>query len=77
MNEIYIILGITLLITNVVVVINIVKAGKYSKLTYKLIEEHLRKINALEIEKEQKELKERTKGKDIKDIWKEIQDENN
>jgi hypothetical protein len=40
--------GIIILIMNIILVINIMKAGKYSELTYELIRSHINKLNEKE-----------------------------
>lgn len=68
--------GIVVLIINIILVVNIVKAGKYSQLTYELIRGHLNKINEKESVQIKKELKQKNFNKNIHEVWSEIEKEN-
>ena len=68
--------GIIVLIINIILVINIIKAGKYSELTYELIRNHINKLNEKENRQNKQELEKKNFNKSIHDVWNEIQNEN-
>jgi hypothetical protein len=68
--------GIIILIMNIILVINIMKAGKYSELTYELIRSHINKLNEKENRQNKEELEKKNFNKSIHDVWNEIQNEN-
>jgi hypothetical protein len=71
-----ILFGIVALIINIILVINIIKAGKYSQLTYELIRGHISKINDKESVQIKQEFKQKNLNKNIHEVWSEIQKEN-
>jgi hypothetical protein len=71
-----IVIGIVVLIINIILVVNIIKAGKYAELTYKLIERHLNKLNEAEPKQIKQELDRKNFNKSIHDVWSEIQNKN-
>jgi uncharacterized ion transporter superfamily protein YfcC len=79
MNEISstltIVFGILVLIINLIIVFNIVKAGKYSQLTYQLLKHQISKLNEKENNIEKQELEKKNFNKNIYEIWNEIQNE--
>jgi hypothetical protein len=68
--------GIIILIINIILVINIMKAGKYSELTYELIRSHINKLNEKENRQNKEEIEKKNFNKSIHDVWNEIQNEN-
>lgn len=68
--------GIIVLIINIILVINIIKAGKYSELTYELIKSHINKLNEKEGRQNKQELEKKNFNKSIHDVWNKIQNEN-
>jgi hypothetical protein len=68
--------GIIVLIINIILVINIIKAGKYSELTYELIKSHINKLNEKEGIQNKQELEKKNFNKSIHDVWNKIQNEN-
>ncbi len=68
--------GIIILIINIILVINIMKAGKYSELTYELIRSHINKLNVKENRQNKEEIEKKNFNKSIHDVWNEIQNEN-
>ena len=68
--------GIIVLIINIILVINIIKAGKYSELTYELIKSHINKLNEKEGSQNKQELEKKNFNKSIHDVWNKIQNEN-
>lgn len=68
-------LVIFVLIINIILVINIIKAGKYSELTYKLIKNHLNKIEKEKEFEKTIQLKKKYADKNLHEIWNDIQNE--
>ncbi len=68
--------GIIILIINIILVINIMKAGKYSELTYELIRSHINKLNEKENRQNKEEIEKKNFNRSIHDVWNEIQNEN-
>jgi hypothetical protein len=68
--------GVIVLIINIILVINIIKAGKYSELTYELIKSHINKLNEKEYKQDRQELEKKNFNKSIHEVWNEIQNEN-
>ena len=74
-NIISLIFGIIILIINIVLAVNIIKAGKYSKLTYDIIRLHIEKMDKKETLNKPQETNENKFTKNIHEIWNEIQNE--
>ena len=69
------IFGVIILIINIILAVNIVKAGKYSKLTYEIIRLQINKMNEKELLNKAQEMNENKFNKNIHEIWNEIQNE--
>ena len=72
-NEITIIVGIIFLIINIILIIYIIKAGKYSELTYKLLKAEFKKQE--DRDRKIDDPVKKNASRDIQDVWKEIQNE--
>ena len=68
--------GIIVLIINIILAVNIIKAGKYSQLTYELIRSHINKLNDKENRQNNQELEKKYFNKSIHEVWDDIQNEN-
>jgi hypothetical protein len=68
--------GIIVLIINIILAVNIIKAGKYSQLTYELIRSHINKLNEKENRQNNQELEKKYFNKSIHEVWDDIQNEN-
>lgn len=72
----YILIGIPVLILNIVVIINIIKAGKYTEMTYNLLKNQIDKTGTNKEREQVTESEKKTFDKNTHQIWDQIQNEN-
>lgn len=72
----YVLIGIPFLILNIVIIINIIKAGKYAEMTYNLLKNQIDKTGTNKEKEKVTESDKKTFDNNTHQVWDQIQKEN-